>query len=182
MTTTDWAASPLRSPNMQFGKVIFVFLIVGLSACATTEQTSPISRIYFEHELALNLSQEADGTLILELENLGSDLIEDRFPERMFEGYVMIVQEGTIPIKFYESKYFDYLIRATWFNPPVKLLENERIVYEIPLDSLRQIWDRMPDTRDDILAFAVLDHFNITSNTIRLEHGDRIGGRTRHGR
>ena len=167
---------------MRFRKVLSVCLIVGISACTTTEQTSPVPRIYSEHELVLNLSQESEGILILELENLSEDPIEDRFPTRMFEGYVMIVQEDKIPIKFYESTYFDSMIRRIWFNPPVELFKNDPIVYRIPLESLRQIQNRMPDTTNDLLAFAVLDHFNVTSNTIRLEHSDRIEGRTRHGR
>jgi hypothetical protein len=132
---------------------------------------------YPEGDLILSLTQAVeDGILRIELMNQSSRPIESGFPQRRFEGYVMLIQEGEIPVKFYEETYFDALIHGIRFNPPVRLDPNDRITYEVPLELLRPLEYRRLATEEQIMAFAVLDGFEVTSNVINLEHCSKIGG------
>src|SRR5262245_29410685 len=134
-----------RPVDYQFAMKIFRAALLTLAlvttGCVTSQEGTdtwgPAQHRYPEEVLGLRLGQDVQSAdLLLTLTNLTSYPITNFFPRTVFEGSVWILEEGTVPLQTYASKYFALLTTTLWVNPLTVLPPEGCLNYRIPLETL----------------------------------------------
>jgi hypothetical protein len=165
---------------MRLAHVTFLLFALAATGCVTTmehgERFGRATGGYREQDLALILTQDAEtADLLLTVKNTSAKPITNFFPETVFTGSVWVVQEGAAPLQTYPSNYFRVIMHGNPIYPEMVLPPEGIKTYRVPLASLGCPFStRKPDSPRPVLAYGFMDDFKILSNTIRLQHPDRI--------
>ena len=155
-------------------------LALAAAGCVTTiergERWGRATHGYREQDLALILTQDVQtAELVFTVKNTSPSPITNFFPETVFTGTVWVLQEGAVPLQTYPSNYFRVIIRGSPIYPEAVLPPEGTKTYRVPLETLGCPFStRKPDMSRSVLAYGFLDDFKAVSNTIQLQHPERI--------
>ena len=170
----------MATPLNQLVRITFLSFALAATGCVTVvkegERSGRANRGYREQDLALILTQDAEtADLLLTVKNTSPQPITNFFPQARFEGKILVLQEGAVPLQTYPSNYPYIMVRATPIHPEMVLPPNGTKTYRVPLESLvRPFSARVPDFTRPVLAYGFMDGFEAVSNTIQLRHPERI--------
>lgn len=165
---------------MKLLHITFLLFALAATGCVTTmehgESFGRATAVYREQDMALILTQDAQtADLLLTVKNTSPQPITNFFPETAFTGTVWVLQEGAAPLQTYPSNYFRVIMHGSPVYPETVLPSGGTKTYRLPLASLGCPFStRQPDLSRPVLAYGFMDDFKILSNTIRLQHLERI--------
>lgn len=165
---------------MKLLHIMLLLFALAATSCVTVvkegERSGRANRGYREQDLALILTQDVQtAELVFTVKNTSPTPITNYFPATRFEGTVWFLQEGAVPLQTYPSNYLYIMIRGTPIHPEMVLPPNGTKTYRVPLETLVcPFSNRQPDGTRPVLAYGFMDGFKAVSNTIRLQHPDRI--------